>query len=95
MDVFVVKGIPAADLKEHERHKHSGSKEDSDDEEEPTAKKAKPEGLLGSAPGLVHGIPGMVPGMMPPPGIHGMPPGMMSHMMPMGHMGPPFMHHPG
>lgn len=86
-----ISGIPAADLKEHERQK-AGSREDSDDDDEPAAKKAKPEGLLGSAPGMVTGMPGMgvVPGMMPPPGMSGMPPGLMGHMM--GHMGPPFMH---
>lgn len=82
-------GIPASDLKEHERQK-VGTRGDSDDEDdEPAMKKPKPEGLLGSAPGVP--VPGMVPGMMPPP--MGMPPGLtMGHMMQMGPMGPPFMH---
>lgn len=68
-----------------------GGREDSDDDEEPAAKKIKPEGLLGTAPSV---MPGMVPGIIPPhPGLPGMPPGIpMGHMMQMGHMGPPFMH---
>lgn len=86
----VLLGIPAADLKEHERQK-AGGRDDSDDDDEPAAKKIKPEGLLGTAPGV---IPGMVPGMMPPhPGLPGMTPGIpMGPMMSMNPMAPHFMH---
>lgn len=67
-----------------------GTRGDSDDDDdEPAIKKPKPEGLLGTAPGV--SVQGMVPGMMPPP--MGMPPGIpMGPMMSMGHMAPPFMH---
>lgn len=81
-------GIPAADLKEHERQKQGSRSNDSgSDDDEPTNKRVKTEGLLGNAPGVMQGVPGMMPGMIPPPSL---PPGMqMGHMM---HMGPPFMH---
>lgn len=84
-------GIPPNDLKEHERQKQGSRGNDSgSDDDEPAAKRAKPEGLLGNAPGVMTGMPGMVQGMMPPPGLA---PGMsMGHMM---SMGPPFMTHPG
>lgn len=78
-------GIPAQDLKEHERQKQGSRGNDSgSDDEEPVAKRPKPEGLLGTAPGVMQGVPGMVPGMMHPPGMTpGMPmPGMMPHFMP-------------
>lgn len=90
-------GIPSNDLKEHERNR-SGSRSSigsgSDDDDEPVAKKSKPEGLLGTAPNVMTSVPGMVPaGMLPPHGIPGMPPGIpMGHMMQMGPMGPQFMH---
>lgn len=90
IEIYGMEGIPAADLKEHERQKQSSrGSNDSSDEDEPANKRPKPEGLLGNAPPNIHGAmpPGMVPpGMMPPP--PGMPPGMP--MMSMGHMG--FMH---
>lgn len=80
-------GIPPNDLKEHERQKQgSRGNESGSDDDEPAIKRTKPEGLLGSAPGMVPGVAGMVQGMMPPPG------------MPMGamlQMAPPFMTHPG
>ncbi|KAG5886604.1 hypothetical protein JTB14_001028 [Gonioctena quinquepunctata] len=83
-------GIPAADLREHERQKQGSKNNDSgSDDDEPATKRSKPEGLLGSAPGLLQGGPGMVTGMMPPPGMQ------MGHMMPMGPMGSHFMHHAG
>lgn len=84
-------GIPPNDLKEHERQKQGTRGNDSgSDEDEPAVKRPKPEGLLGTAPGVMAAVPGMVQGMMPPPG---MAPGMpMGHMM---SMGPPFMAHPG
>lgn len=89
--MYLFLGIPPADLREHERHRVggvSGSISGSDDEDEPSSKRLKPEGLLGNAPGIMQGIPGM---MLPPPG---MPPGIpMGHMMSMGPMGPQFMHH--
>jgi hypothetical protein len=88
-----IPGIPAADLREHERQRLgsvSGTISGSDDEDEPASKRAKPEGLLGTAPGVMPGMPGMMSGMIPPPG---MPPGLpMGHMMSMGPMGPQFMH---
>lgn len=88
---YFFKGIPAADLKEHERQKQNSRGPDSSDDDEPVNKRPKPEGLLGNAPpGMPGGMPpGMVPGMMhPPPGMpHGM---QMMSMGPMG--GPPFMH---
>lgn len=90
-------GIPSADLKEHERQRQ-GSRSSigsgSDDDDEPVAKKVKPEGLLGSAPSMLQTMSGMVPtGMLPPHGIPGMPPTIsMGHMMQMGPMGPQFMH---
>lgn len=85
-------GIPPNDLKEHEKQKQGSRSNDSgSDDDEPAAKKAKPEGLLGNAPNVMPGVPNMVQGMMPPPG---MAPGMaMGHMM--SPMGPPFMAHPG
>ncbi|KAL3272601.1 hypothetical protein HHI36_014071 [Cryptolaemus montrouzieri] len=84
IEIYGMEGIPATDLKEHERQRQGGNDSGSDDE--PAPKKAKPEGLLGNAPGGPQ-HPGMMPpGMMPPPG---MPPGMS--MGPMMHM-PPFMH---
>lgn len=86
-------GIPAADLKEHERQKQGSRNDSGSEDDEPAAKRSKPEGLLGNAPALMPGMPNMMQGMMHPPG---MPPGMhMGPMMGMGHMGgPPFMPHP-
>uniref|UniRef100_A0A1B6FMT8 BED-type domain-containing protein n=1 Tax=Cuerna arida TaxID=1464854 RepID=A0A1B6FMT8_9HEMI len=95
IEIYGMEGIPPEDLKEHERHKQGkqgrAASPDSGDED-PPAKKNKPEGLLGTAP------PGMAPGMMPPgmmPPPHPMGPGMMPPMGPMmgpmGPMGPPFM----
>nr|CAH7712505.1 unnamed protein product [Callosobruchus chinensis] len=95
IEIYGMEGIPPNDLREHERQKQGSrpSNDSGSDDDEPVAKRPKPEGLLGNAPGAVPGVPGMVPGMMPPPG---MPPGMsMGPMMQMGPMGPHFMHHPG
>ncbi|XP_057670739.1 BUB3-interacting and GLEBS motif-containing protein ZNF207 isoform X2 [Diorhabda carinulata] len=95
IEIYGMEGIPAADLREHERQKQ-GSRPPNDsgsDDDEPAVKRPKPEGLLGSAPGVMQGVPNMMPGMMPPPG---MPPGMpMGPMMQMGPMGHHFMPHPG
>ncbi|XP_072382789.1 BUB3-interacting and GLEBS motif-containing protein ZNF207 [Diabrotica undecimpunctata] len=95
IEIYGMEGIPAADVREHERQKQ-GSRPANDsgsDDDEPAVKRPKPEGLLGTAPGVMQGMPNMVPGMMPPPG---MPPGMpMGPMMQMGPMGPHFMPHPG
>ncbi|XP_076261598.1 BUB3-interacting and GLEBS motif-containing protein ZNF207-like isoform X3 [Rhynchophorus ferrugineus] len=92
IEIYGMEGIPAADLKEHERQKQGTRGNDSgSDDDEPSSKRSKPEGLLGSAPAGLPGVPGhplVPPGMMAPP--PGMPPGMP--MMPMGHMGAPFMH---
>lgn len=87
---FSLSGIPAADLKEHERQKQNSRGAESSDEDEPANKRPKPEGLLGNAPpGMQVLPPGMIHGMVHPP--PGMPPGMQ--MMSMGHMaGHPFMH---
>lgn len=86
-----VPGIPPNDLKEHERQKQGSRGTDSgSDDDEPAAKRLKPEGLLGNAPGVIPGVPNMVQGMMPPPGLA---PGMP--MGPMMSMGPPFMTHHG
>ncbi|CAH1100615.1 unnamed protein product [Psylliodes chrysocephalus] len=93
IEIYGMEGIPAADLREHERQKQGSrpSNDSGSDDDEPTTKRPKPEGLLGNAPGVMQGVPNMVPGMMPPPG---MPPGMgMGPMMQMGHMQHHFMHH--
>ncbi|KAF2901338.1 hypothetical protein ILUMI_04844 [Ignelater luminosus] len=89
IEIYGMEGIPAADLKEHERQKQGA--QDSDDDE-PMPKRPKPEGLLGTAPGTMPN-PGLVPGLMQPAVHPGMPPGMpMGPMIgPMGHIGPPFM----
>ncbi|KAJ8980981.1 hypothetical protein NQ317_013435 [Molorchus minor] len=94
IEIYGMEGIPPLDLKDHERQKQGSRANDSgSDDDEPSAKRPKPEGLLGNAPGMMQGVPGMMPGMMPPPGMaHGMP---MGHMMQMGHMGHHFMPHPG
>ncbi|KAJ8923307.1 hypothetical protein NQ315_001865 [Exocentrus adspersus] len=91
IEIYGMEGIPSADLKEHERTKQGSRGNDSgSDDDEPAAKRPKPEGLLGNAPGVMSGMPGMMSGMMPPPGMgHGMP---MGPMMQMGHMAPHFMH---
>lgn len=85
IEIYGMEGIPAGDLKEHERQKIGGP--DSDDDE-PLPKRLKPEGLLGTAPGTIPS-PGLVPGLMPPalhPGMAGMQMGhILSHMGPLGH----------
>lgn len=72
-----MEGIPPNDAKEHERQRNGGRPgSPSSGEDEPVPKKAKPEGLLGSAPGAMPGIPPL-PGMPPQPGMppmSGMPP---------------------
>lgn len=99
IEIYGMEGIPAADLKEHEKQRQGKSGSGSDDDDEPASKKTKPEGLLGTAPGPLPSATGMVTGMMPP---HvGMPPQFPPHMGPphmmghMGHLGPPFMAPPG
>ncbi|KAK2581861.1 hypothetical protein KPH14_002324 [Odynerus spinipes] len=99
IEIYGMEGIPPNDAKEHERQRNGGRPgSPSSGEDEPVQKKAKPEGLLGSAPGamptgssIMSGVmqgmtthPGMPPmGQYPPP---------MHHMMgPMGPVGPPFM----
>lgn len=93
IEIYGMEGIPAADLREHERQRFgtvTGNYSGSDDDDEPASKRTKPEGLLGNAPGVMPGMQGMLQGMMPPPGL---PPGIpMGHMMSMGPMGPQFMH---
>lgn len=90
IEIYGMEGIPPNDLKEHERQRNGGrAGSPSSGEDEPAPKKTKPEGLLGTAPGVMGGS-----GMMP----HGMPghPGMqmgqfhpmmgaMGHMSPYGH----------
>lgn len=104
IEIYGMEGIPPNDLREHERVRSGGTNSGSDDDE-PAQKKAKPEGLLGSAPGQLPSAAGMMTGMMPPMqmGPNGMmgqfpphmaaAPHMMGHMGP--HMGSPFMGHPG
>lgn len=103
IEIYGMEGIPAADLKEHEKQRQGKSGSGSDDDDEPVNKRPKPEGLLGTAPGPLPSATGMMTGMMPPhpvPGMHPqmgqfpphMGPPMMGHM---GHLGPPFMAPPG
>lgn len=101
MSILFNAGIPPVDLKEHERQRQGGRGSGSDDDDEPSAKKMKPEGLLGSAPAAAMmqaaaaaGMPaGMMPPGMVPPGLHGMPPGLsMGPVMQMNPMAPPFLH---
>ncbi|KAF5293566.1 hypothetical protein FQA39_LY03051 [Lamprigera yunnana] len=84
IEIYGMEGIPAADLKEHERQKQGGP--DSDDDE-PLPKRPKPEGLLGTAP-VTMSSPGLMPGLMPPTLHPGMPAGLpMGHILgPMGHL---------
>lgn len=91
IEIYGMEGIPAADLKEHERVKQGGP--DSDDDE-PLPKRIKPEGLLGTAPGTIPS-PGLVPGLMPPTLHPGMAAGIpMGHLLGhMGHLGHPFLPH--
>lgn len=91
IEIYGMEGIPAADLKEHERQKQGGP--DSDDDE-PLPKRIKPEGLLGTAPGTIPS-PGLVPGLMPPTLHPGMAAGIpMGHLLgPMGHLGHHFLPH--
>lgn len=99
IEIYGMEGIPAADLKEHEKQRQGKSGSGSDDDDEPVTKRPKPEGLLGTAPGPLPSATGMMTGMMPPhpvPGMHHqfgppMGPPMMGHIGPMG----PFMAPPG
>lgn len=90
IEIYGMEGIPSEDLKEHERQRNGGRPgSPSSGEDEPAPKKTKPEGLLGSAPGIL-GSSGMIPHGMSmnqfPPSMHHM----MGHM---GHHVPPFMGH--
>ncbi|EFN88453.1 Zinc finger protein 207 [Harpegnathos saltator] len=91
IEIYGMEGIPPNDAKEHERQRNGGRPgSPSSGEDEPVTKKAKPEGLLGSAPAM----PGMagIPGMTPQPTLPPMPPG-MAHPSMAPHPGiPP---HPG
>ncbi|XP_066588478.1 BUB3-interacting and GLEBS motif-containing protein ZNF207-like isoform X2 [Prorops nasuta] len=99
IEIYGMEGIPPNDAKEHERQRNGGRPgSPSSGEDEPVQKKAKPEGLLGSAPGAIPAGSNMLPNVMPGMATHpGMPP--MSQFPPpmhpmMGHMGPvgpPFM----
>lgn len=99
IEIYGMEGIPPNDAKEHERQRNGGRPgSPSSGEDEPVRKKAKPEGLLGSAPGAMPTGSNMMPGVMPGMAAHpGMPPmgsfpPPMHHMMgPMGPVGPPFM----
>lgn len=76
-----MEGIPEADVKEHERQRNGRAGSPSSGEDEPGAKRLKPEGLLGNAPGmrgnvLTPGMPGHPMNMgQYHPSMH-----MMSHM---------------
>ena len=79
VEIYGMEGIPPNDLKDHEKQKNGRAGSPSSGEDEPAPKKAKPEGLLGSAPGALPSgmqIPGH-PGMQFAQGMSGM----------MGHMG--------
>ncbi|XP_023023234.1 bub3 interacting GLEBS and Zinc finger domain protein [Leptinotarsa decemlineata] len=89
IEIYGMEGIPAADLREHERQKQGSRNDSGSEDDEPALKRSKPEGLLGSSPGLVQGMPGMITGMMGPPGMQ------MGPMMSMGPVGSHFLHHPG
>lgn len=96
IEIYGMEGIPPNDLKEHERQRSGGGRDSGSEDDEPAPKKTKPEGLLGTAPGPLPSAAGMMTGMMPPMPMGPMgqfPPHMPHHMM--GHMGPPFMGHPG
>lgn len=83
-----MEGIPPNDAKEHERQRNGGRPgSPSSGEDEPVQKKAKPEGLLGSAPGAMPGMAGL-PGMAPQPGMPPMP-GMGPHPSMAPHPGMP------
>jgi hypothetical protein len=89
-----MEGIPANDLKEHERQRNGGRPgSPSSGEDEPAPKKTKPEGLLGSAPGAMSGSNMMSHGMSGHPGmsVGQFQPSMHHVMGSMGHVGPPFM----
>lgn len=101
IEIYGMEGIPADDLKEHEKQKSKGGGptrpgSPSSGEDEPVPKKTKPDGVpngpVATAPAVQMPLmrPAMPPGMMPglgPPGMFG-PPGM--HPI-MGHMGHPFL----
>uniref|UniRef100_W8BSH4 Zinc finger protein 207 n=1 Tax=Ceratitis capitata TaxID=7213 RepID=W8BSH4_CERCA len=82
IEIFGMDGIPAEDVREHERQKNGG-KSDSDDDE-PAAKK-KVEIPLSAPPPMM-----MPPNMMPPMMGQFAPMGMMTNMPPMAPM-PPFL----
>uniref|UniRef100_A0A7G3B8R8 Putative zinc finger protein 207-like isoform x1 n=1 Tax=Lutzomyia longipalpis TaxID=7200 RepID=A0A7G3B8R8_LUTLO len=79
IEIYGMEGIPAEDIREHERAKN-GNKSDSDDDE-PATKKTKPE--MGGGMGAATGMP-VMPNMMAPHLL-----GQYGQMNPMlGHMGP-------
>ncbi|KAL7303932.1 hypothetical protein TKK_0004050 [Trichogramma kaykai] len=94
VEIYGMEGIPANDLKDHEKQRNGRAGSPSSGEDEPAPKKSKPEGLLGTAPGsmppnMMSGHPGMqfpgMPGMMQHMGGfmgHGMVPGMPPPGMP-------------
>ncbi|XP_055707378.1 BUB3-interacting and GLEBS motif-containing protein ZNF207 isoform X3 [Phlebotomus papatasi] len=79
IEIYGMEGIPAEDIREHERAKN-GNKSDSDDDE-PTVKKSKPDG--GGGMGSGGGMP-VMPNMMPPHLLSQY--GQVGPML--GHMGP-------
>uniref|UniRef100_A0A6B2EML2 Putative zinc finger protein 207-like isoform x1 n=1 Tax=Phlebotomus kandelakii TaxID=1109342 RepID=A0A6B2EML2_9DIPT len=89
IEIYGMEGIPAEDIREHERGKN-GNKSDSDDDE-PASKKLKPE--MGGV-GTPGGMP-MMPSMMPPHLLSQY--GQVGPML--GHMGPiptaAYMNHAG
>ncbi|GBN26430.1 BUB3-interacting and GLEBS motif-containing protein ZNF207 [Araneus ventricosus] len=92
IEIYGMEGIPAADIREHEKQRQGGSKvEDSDDDENSNSatdinkQKQTTAPTMPTVPGMMPGIP--VPGMMP--GMPGMPYGPPMHGHPaMGPMRP-------
>ncbi|GBP93240.1 BUB3-interacting and GLEBS motif-containing protein ZNF207 [Eumeta japonica] len=88
IEIYGMEGIPAEDVKEHEKQKTGGGKGSDSEDDEPAAKKKATPALLGPGPS------GVTPGILPTP-MGPVPPGMYPGAMPMNHMmgpmAPPFM----
>ncbi|XP_063703200.1 BUB3-interacting and GLEBS motif-containing protein ZNF207 isoform X2 [Culicoides brevitarsis] len=96
IEIYGMEGIPAEDIKEHERQKGgqggaSGTKSDSDDEDGPSSKKSKGDMTAGTSGATPGAIPGMPAGMAQP---NLLVPQQFAGQFPMQFM-PPYMQHPG